>query len=247
MKTKFLILIACMSLMLVGCENNVSNDTEPEAQIRVFRFKNPDYRNHLIVYDGKEHFVFINGNRCDKAFYKPEEVEFTERFRNPYWELPNGWYLTDWAWGGNYILHVYPDDYYGNVILEDVTVDNYKSYLYNGEYLFSKDLAHKKLPSDEIFEQRSILVKDLLQYLYPNGNYPLIDYHTWNNKNNIDTIITLNQLDYHTAIFGKPAVASGVTCLCEKAEEMDKYWELLQSQLTEAINNGDWDATWKIK
>jgi hypothetical protein len=57
----------------------------------------------------------------------------------------------------------------------------------------------------------------------------------------------LNQLDYHTAIFGKPAVASGVTCLCEKAEEMDAYWELLQSQLTEVINNGDWDSTWKIK
>ena len=119
--------------------------------------------------------------------------------------------------------------------------------MYNGEFLFSKDLAHKKLSSNEIFEQRSILVKDLLQYLYPTGNYPLIDYHEWDEKNNIDTIITLNQLVYHTAIFGRPAVAAGSTCLCEKAEEMDAYWELLQRQLTVIINNGDWDSTWKIK
>ena len=68
MKTKILTLIAFISLLLVGCENNVSYDPEPQPQIRVFRFKKPEYRDHLIVYDGKDHFVFINGNRCDKAF-----------------------------------------------------------------------------------------------------------------------------------------------------------------------------------
>ena len=156
-------------------------------------------------------------------------------------------YLTDWAWGGTSFIHVYPDNYYGNVILTDVTVDNYRDYLYDESYLFSKDHAHIKLPSNEIFEQRFIKLKDLLQYLYPDGNYPLIEYHKWNKKYNIDTIMTMNQLYFHESISNTGYVTPGSTCLCEKAEEMDKYWELLQSQLTEVINNGDWDAIWRKK
>lgn len=254
MKTKIYFLTVCLSALLISCENNNSYAPKPKPHLSVFKFKNPDYRNHLIVYDGNEHFVFINGNTCDKAFYKQwplngvsEEIEFTERFRNPFWELPDGWFLTDWAWGGGSFIHAYPDEYYGNVILTDVTVDNYKSYLLEGSYLFSKDLAHIKLPSDEIFEQRFIYIEDLLQCLYPDGNYPLIDCHEWNVKNNIDTVLTMSQLYYHDALFNSPSVALEETCLCEKAVEMDEYWGLLQRQLTEVINNGDWDSIWRKK
>lgn len=221
--------------------------------VTIVKFKNSLYINHLIVSNYSKDScgsILMRGNQCERTqwltFWDYDadgskidgywNFNFPERLRDPFWALPNGWYLVDWAWFG--FDTPYPFD--GNTILTEVTFDNYREY---GISEFDKSVPHKYMGNkDNIFESRRIAIADLMGYFYPDGNYPQYKLHIFDRIQGVDTITTFpNQLFYHSHLSGTRPVSNVTNCLCEIADEMDAYWTILQSELTQLINNGDLD------
>ena len=257
MKTK-VIVIACFCLGIVtfcsSCNGNVVEDEEPQPSVLIIKFKDPAYRNNLIVsnYDDKGVFILMRGNLCERTYFAtwpslcPELhrslddiiawYDSLERVRDPFWELPQGWFLIDWAWFG---LDGFPYPYTGNTVLSDFTYDNYME---NGSCFFDKSLPHITKDRNDLYELRMINVADLMAYTTPNGEYPTFTLHSWDVVRGIDTIVEYsNQYFYHSVLRQLHPVSNETHCLCGMADEMDSYWAYVQNQLSDLINNGDLD------
>lgn len=254
MKTSFFILVVLLGTMLfIGC-NNGELDVEPQPYVLIVKFKDVSYKNHLIVTDYSEgadgNSILMRGNWCERTQYltfSENDVDgskingedwnfsFPERIRDPFWALPDGWYLIDWAWHG--LSTPYPYD--GNTILTDVTFDNYRTY---GPSEFDKSVPHVYKGRKNIFESRMINIADLMGYSYPDGNYPSYKMRSYNKTSGADSIkVFANQYFYHRVLACTKPVSNFENCLCERADELDGYWADLQSQITILINNGDLD------
>ena len=237
-------------IFLFGC--NQEKDVEPPQSITIVKFKDPAYTKNVIVWnnDNMEKMVLLRGNKCEHTFWtcfpiydrdgssmlgETDEVKFPERYRDPFWALPDGWYLIDWAWC-NLKSEAYP--YLGYTILTDVTFDNL--YEYKSCY-FDKSLPHVSLPKDQLYEQKIIRIADLMAYIHPDGKYPSYEFSYYDNHFEKDTVfVAPNQYFFHCWLGGYLPIASNVqTCLCGLADQVDNYWAELQNQLTILIENGD--------
>ena len=253
MKTslQFFLLMCICALSFTNCDGRQPQAVEPESYVTIVKFTNPSYINNLIVTDyGGDNLFLMKGNLCEHTHYIsfPEkdvdgtiingdtEFNFPERIRNPFWELPDGWYLIDWAWYG--LSTAYPYD--GNTILTETNFQNYRE---NPSSEFDKSIPHISFNSKkDIFDARMINIADLMAYSYPDGNYPSYEYHYFNKNTGVDTTETIfNQYFYHKKLCHTRPVSNITNCLCEIADEMDKYWSLLQEQIAELIQNGDLD------
>ena len=226
--------------------------SQPQPGVTIVKFKDHKYINNLLVYDNKglDYFSLTRGNECEYTYWQnyprweadssllgaSEEANFPESHRYPFWALPDGWYLIDWAWGN---LEGSPYPYVENVILTDVTYENFYEYGYH----FDKSLPHIFLTADKMYERKFIKIGDLMAYMYPDGNYQSFELHYYNTRLEKDIVyVASNQYFLHKAFagYGDLPVASNVqTCLCSMADQMDAYWAVLQNQLATLINNGD--------
>lgn len=218
-------------ITLSSCKQNA--DTEIPAHYSLVKFTNPEYKNYVIVsdYETVDHFILMRGNRCvkDKDHpYLPYSWDYSilERPHNPYWELPDGWFLIDWAW------IQYPLD--GDVLLSDISWDRY-----DGHHVFDKSEPHIK---GNIFEEkREVLSVDLMHYSHPDGQYIEIVSKVRDSLGNYVEKIYPNEAAYHRHLCFIPTVSDESECLCENSEEKDNFWSIIQSQLAIAIENGDLD------
>lgn len=253
MKARLLILSLLISLLFASGCGGQSGIREPKPSVGIIRIKDPVCLKNVIVWsdDDKEIMTLDRGNECEHTFFqsfpRPDydgsllgatgEVNFPERYRDPFWELADGWYLIDWAWG-NLSGSAYP--YLGSTILTDVTFDNLYEY---GTCIFDKSVPHITKPRDELYVKKCIYIGDLMAYIYPDGNYPPIEMHYYNTRLEKDVVyVAPNQYFFHMALGGSvdlPVASNVQTCLCSLADQMDAYWALLQNQLTTLINNGD--------
>ena len=242
-------------LLLSGCGGEPQMMLEPEASIVIVRFKNPAYTKNVIVWgnDNMAHLTLMRGNACERTFWRDfptrdydgslflgetDTVKFKERYRDPFWALPDGWYLIDWAWHGIGAM-AYP--YLGNTILTDVTFENLYEY---GTCNFDKSVPHKAFARDDLYEKKEIFVSDLMAYMHPDGNYPSFQLymphsHPYSETGNDTILESPNQYSYHTSLSHVPYASNVTTCLCELDDQMDAYWATLQNQLATLINNGD--------
>ena len=242
----FYLLILPVLFMTNSCTQRQPAMTAPEPGVTIVKLKDPLCTKNLIVWgnDDMKGFVLMRGNECEHTYWQSfpvrdadgsllggtDEVNFPERYRDPFWALPDGWYLIDWAWS------TYP--YVGYTILTDVTFEN--MYEYRSCY-FDKSLPHITKPRDELYETKYIYVGDLMAYIHPDGNYPSYELRYHSNVYDKDTVFVANQYFFHSGLeCGELPIASNVgTCLCGLADQMDAYWAVLQNQLTTLINNGD--------
>lgn len=277
MKTRFLsIMLICMLVICYGCNNEVdpreteenptqsttttpSQDLEPQPYVLIVKFKDPSYKEHLIVSDYSNgeggDFILMRGNNCERTQYltfgyldadgskingEAWDFAFPERLRDPFWALPDGWYLIDWAWS---ISTPYP--FRGNTVLTEITFDNYRNY---GVSEFDNSVPHISKDYKELYDQKEIKIADLMGYSYPDGKYPSYKLHIYgkytyrdyNYDYDYDRTFT-NPNSYHQALMRVQPVSHVKNCLCEVADELDTYWAQLQNQLTTLINNGDLD------
>lgn len=249
MKTKNALYLLLVSIMFIvtGCNGGRAGVTAPKPSVTIVKFKDPAYTKNVIVWgnDKTNTFSLMRGNECEHTYWMcyPErerdgsllgatnEVKFPERYRDPFWALPDGWYLIDWAWG-NLSSQAYP--YIGHTILTEVTFDN----LYDYETCnFDKSMSHITMPRDEIFITKDINIGDLMAYIHPDGNYPSFELRVG------DVVYTTasNQYFFHELLKRRPVASNVSTCYCGLADQMDEYWAVLQNQLTTLINNGDLD------
>lgn len=256
MKTEIcLIFIILVTMIFEGCETRPILNSPPDGpapSVLIIRFKGPAYMKHLIVTSDHDQTgsLLMRGNQCERTQYLTFgeydadgskmtgdwNFSFPERLRDPFWSLPDGWYLIDWAWFG--LETPYP--FNGNTILTDITLENYREY---GASSFDKSVPHIYFDSqNKIFESRKIKVADLMGYSYPDENYPSYTLREYDKKNGIDTIVTYpNQYFYFKQICHTRAVSNVTNCCCEIADELDAFWTLLQSQIANVINNDDLD------
>ncbi len=224
--------VIALTATFISCEQE-EEALPPALTVTLMKFKEPSYVNHLIVQDTKnsDQFTFMRGNQCSASYlYNFGGIDWTYDFpslegRTPYVELLDGWYLVDWPW------FQYP--YGGQILLTDVTWENYK-----GEWLFDKSSPHI---SGNIYERKDIRVVDLVVYSYPDGNYPTFTFRSPNS----DYEVELNEYLYISKHIGGPEIGpmhyldTNGDCLCNRVEEMDNLWGLLQWQLNTLIENGD--------
>lgn len=242
-------------LLLSGCSGESPVALPPEPSIVIVRFKDPAYTKNVIVWDSgsTQNLTLMRGNACEHTFWRDfpirdydgslflgetDSVKFKERYRDPFWALPDGWYLIDWAWYGINGM-AYP--YLGNTILTDVTFENLYEY---GTCMFDKSMPHKTYASDDLYEKKEIFVSDLMAYMHPDKDYPSfvlhVPYPNPYSKTGNDTILeSPNQYSYHTSLSNVPYASNVYTCLCDLDDQMDAYWAILQNQLATLINNGD--------
>ena len=248
MKTKlFAGVIIGVVFLFTACSSQPEiGDNEPEEpSVIIVKFKDPAYAEHVIVtdYENVNSLVLMRGNMCDVFFHKefPEspsdgniESDVKDRLRKPFWSLPDGWVLIDWAWFGT-TGQAYP--YNGNCVLTDVTWDNFYDY---NTYHFEREIPHiTKLPQ-ELYIKKGIRIADLMAYSYPDGNYPTFQIHYVNEKNDYDSILTYsNEYFYFNALKRKRTDTSECLCCNETAEDLENLWRLLQSQISKLIENGD--------
>lgn len=236
-------------LLLPGCDDSRGGPNGPETSVTIVRFKDPACTKNVIVWDvkGDKRFVLMRGNKCERTYWinfprredensifldPADEVNFKERYRDPFWALPDGWYLIDWAWC-NLVSDAYP--YLGHTLLTDVTFDNLYDY---GDCYFDKSLPHKTVE----YEKKIIYIGDLMAYMHPDGNYPSFELRYTAPNSGKDIVYTQrNQYFFHSGLgMDYLPVASNVRpCLCDMDEQMDAYWAVLQNQLSTLINNGD--------
>lgn len=248
------ILLSFTTVLFVNCSKNNRNLADPQPYVLIVKFKDPSYKNHLIVTDYSRNTgggsTLMRGNWCERTQWltfgdidadgskidgRSWDYDFQERFRDPFWALPDGWYLIDWAWHG--LSTPYPYD--GNTVLTEVTFENYTQY---GMSEFPDSMPHIYKDRNDIFESRMIYVADLMGYSYPDGKYPSYSLREYNKKSGYDTLLIYsNQYFYHDMLMGIRPVSKFGNCLCEIADELDGYWAVLQSQITTVINNGDLD------
>ena len=249
----FYLLMLPVLFMMNSCTQRQLAMTAPEPGVTIIKIKDPVCLKNVIVWsnDDMEKMVLMRGNRCEHTFWTSwpspdmdgsilgatDEVNFPERYRDPFWELSDGWYLIDWAWC-NLKSDAYP--YLGYTILTDVTFENLYEY---GTCKFDKSVPHVSKPKDELYETKSIHVGDLMAYLHPDGKYKSYEMHYYDNLLEKDTVyIASNQYFFHCWLGGYLPVASNAnTCLCGLADQVDAYWAELQNQLTILIKNGDLD------
>ena len=230
----FLHLCMCIIIgaVLLSCENNRPMPEPADSAVYIVKFTKPSDVNNLIVTDyGWEHFILMRGNCCSANFLKNTSgrdwiYEFPSiEDRIPYIELADGWYLIDWTW------QYYP--YNGKVLLTDVTWDNY-----HGEHLFDRSISY--ISGDDIYEKKEIEIGKLVNYLYPDGNYPTFKYNS----------IMLNEFRYFHTLYGGryscegkalPYLGNEGECVCSRVSEMDTLWEFIRQQLITVIKNGDLD------
>ena len=241
-------------LLLSGCGSEPEpSRLAPEASIVIVRFKDPAYTKNVIAWEDNKVISLMRGNACEHTFWRDfpkrdddgslflgetDTVKFKERYSDPFWALPDGWYLIDWAWHGMNGL-AYP--YLGSTILTDVTFENLYEY---GTCNFDKSVPHKTYNRDDLYERKIIYVSDLMAYMHPDGNYPSFKLfmphpHPYSETGNDTTVVIPNQYFYHDALCRVPYASNVYTCLCELDDQMDAYWATLQNQLTTLINNGD--------
>ena len=250
MKARLLILSLLISLLFASGCGGQSGIREPKPSVGIIRIKDPVCLKNVIVWsdDDKEIMTLDRGNQCEHTFFqsfpRPDydgsllgatgEVNFPERYRDPFWELADGWYLIDWAWH-NVANNPYPN--LGYTILTEVTFANLYDY---GTCIFDKSVPHISRSRDELYETRRIYIADLMAYIYPDGNYPPIEHYRYIKEEQKEELVSYpNQYFYHQGLYNAPIASNVVTCLCDMADEMDAYWALLQNQLTTLINNGD--------
>lgn len=249
----------CAASLLLGCTHDHFTSPPMEALpgVTIVKFNDSSYRNHLIVSNYNRDsggFILMRGNQCERTqwltFWDYDadgskidgewNFSFPERLHDPFWALPNGWYLIDWAWFG--FDTPYPFD--GNTILTEVTFDNYREY---GVSDFDKSVPHRYMGNTEnIFESRKIDIADLMRYSYPKGNYPSYSLRLYNKLQETDTVIICpDQYSYYEQLAHIRPVSHVENCRCEIADELDAFWALIQSQLTTLINHGDLDKMQK--
>lgn len=251
---KLLYLLIILTLFLMdSC--NTGHDKEDSFSpdiVTIVKFKDPAFTQNVIVWsnDDMEKMVLMRGNKCEHSYWTSwpdldmdgsllgatDEVNFPERYRDPFWELSDGWYLIDWAWC-NLKSDAYP--YLGYTILTDVTFENLYEY---GTCKFDKSVPHVSKSRNELYETKYIHVGDLMAYFHPDGKYPSYELHYYDFFERKDTmLIAPNQYFFHSGLGSdRLPIASNVqTCLCDLADQMDAYWAELQNQLTELIKNGD--------
>lgn len=247
-KALFLFIIVVL-FVVCGCKGS---STEPDLGVTIVRFKEPAYINNLLVYEnkGKDHFSLTRGNKCEHSYWQmyptgdkdgsilgaTDEVNFTESHRYPFWALPDGWYLIDWAWGNLAGDSPYP--YIENVVLTDVTYENFYDI---GPDTFDKSLPHIILTAKNMYEKKFIKLKDIIAHAPQDNNHPPFELHYYNTISDTEIIFSQTNQEYFHMALGKGdlVVASNVSdCLCNHADQMDEYWALLQNQLTALINNG---------
>ena len=249
MRNQTLWLLLLVSLFVSGCRG--SSKPLPDPGITIVKFRNTNYINNLLVYEekGKEYFSLTRGNLCEHSYWQhhpendrdgsvlgaTEEVNFTESYRNPFWSLTDGWYLIDWAWGNLSGDSPYP--YIENVILTDVTYDNYYSI---GPHRFDKSLQHIILTPENMYRKKFIKLRDLIALAPLEDGHPTFELHYYNA---LDSEVVFSQSDqylFHVGLgSGDLVIASNASdCLCNHADQMDAYWAVLQNQLTTLINNG---------
>ena len=255
MKTKNLLcLFFFMATFLMNSCNSgqkTITGTELADLVTIIKIKDPVCLKNVIVWsnDDMEKMFLMRGNKCEHTFWtswpspdldgsilgSTDEVNFPERYRDPFWELSDGWYLIDWAWC-NLKGDAYP--YLGYTILTDVTFENLYEY---GTCKFDKSVPHISKPKNELYETKTIHVGDLMAYLHPNGKYESYEMHYYDSILEKDTVhIAPNQYFFHCWLGGYLPVASNAnTCLCGLADQVDAYWAELQNQLTILIKNGD--------
>lgn len=238
--------------LITGCNGGKAGMTAPKASVAIVHFKDPVYTKNLIVWgnENTEFFDLTRGNQCERTYLTASprrdtdgsilgasgEFNFPERYRDPFWALPDGWYLIDWAWC-NLADQAYPD--IGHTILTEVTFDNFYDY---GTCVFDKSIPHITLPREEIFVMKRIYIGDLMAYMHPDGNYPSFKISLYDDHYEKDTIyVCSNQYFFHECLWHIPVASNVRTCLCGLADQMDEYWAVLQNQLTTLINNGDLD------
>ena len=254
MKKTVIFAIMLIAVFFSSCGwTNIVEDTEPRPYVLIIKFKDPAYRNNLIVsnYDDMEKLVLMRGNLCERTYFltwpslcpelnsSPDEIiawyDSLERIRDPFWNLPQGWFLIDWAWNG--LGEAYPYD--GNTILNDFT---YYNYMENGSCYFDKSLPHITKDRHDLYELRMINIADLMAYTTPSGEYPTFTIHSWDVVHDLDTVIAFsNQYFYHSSLRTIHPISNTTHCLCGMADEMDGYWAYVQNQLSDLINNGDLD------
>ena len=230
----FYLLMLPVLFMMNSCTQRQLAMTAPEPGVTIVKIKDPVCLKNVIVWsnDDMEKMVLMRGNRCEHTFWTSWP---SPDFRDPFWELSDGWYLIDWAWC-NLKSDAYP--YLGYTILTDVTFENLYEY---GTCKFDKSVPHVSKPKDELYETKTIHVGDLMAYLHPDGKYKSYEMHYYDSILQKDTVyIASNQYFFHCWLGGYLPVASNAnTCLCGLADQVDAYWAELQNQLTILIKNGD--------
>lgn len=257
MNTHFKLLFLFGITILFACCDSAVKDPTPPAYVLVVKFQEPFYKDHLIVSDyskGKGGgSILMRGNKCERTQYltfsendrdgskidgSSWDYSFPERIRDPYWALPDGWYLIDWAWFG--LSTPYPYD--GNTVLSNITFDNYRQY---GVSEFADSVPHVYFTDREkMYVTRMIQISKLMEYSYPDGNYP--SYYEKLPKEYAKEYATANcnQDEYHriiSTISSTRPVSKEGDCLCSMADELDSYWAVLQSQISSVIQNNDWE------
>ena len=248
------ILFSFTTVLFVNCSKNNRDLAKLQPYVLIVKFKDPFYKDHLIVTDYSRNTgggsILMRGNWCERTHWLTLgerdvdgskidglswDYDFPERFRDPFWALPDGWYLIDWAWHG--LSTPYPYD--GNTVLTEVTFENYTQY---GMSEFPDSIPHIYKDRKDIFESRMIYVADLMGYSYPDGKYPSYSLREYNKRSGCDTLLIYsNQYFYHDKLMGIRPVSKYGYCLCEMADELNEYWAVLQSQITNVINNDDLD------
>ena len=94
----YLISFIVAALLLQSCQQNTGELVAmPTNGMTYVKFASPEYINYVVVEDiqkdetGKRYCGIRGGGGCC------EELHFGS---SPYIELPNGYYLVDWKWGG---------------------------------------------------------------------------------------------------------------------------------------------------
>lgn len=225
MKARVSLFSVVVLLLLFNSCGPRNGMTEPEPYYTLMRFTDSMYRNNVIinrVYDGDTcYYRMMRGNQCignpnhmDDAQRHWEDYDIPERPRDPYWELPDGWYLVDWAWRN------FP--YTNLTLLTEMTWDEY-----DGNADFDPSMPH--INSGFVAEVRLVPAQILMEYSHPDGNYPMFESLHNGLRNEYWFLTDMN----HTR-----ALNNTGDCLCEHAEKWDEFWAYIQTELAAAINNG---------
>lgn len=232
--------------MMFSCSNHPQpRVVEPEPIVIIVKFTDPFYKEHVIVndYENTSALLLMRGNLCDRKFEEdfPEgrrtdnfDYDRQDRLRNPFWELPDGWFLIDWSWFG---INGAAYPYTGNCVLTDVTWDNFYDYK---SYVFDRSIPHITKKRKELYTKKSIYIADLMGYSHPDGNYPTFQIRYVDESSDYDSTYTYtNEYTYFRALTDMPWNTSECLCCTEWVEDLDKLWTLLHSQLSALIENGD--------
>lgn len=229
MKPKFFINATLLLMLVSFCSCGPRNGvTAPEPYYTLIRFTDPAYRNNIIVnrvYVGDTcYFEIMRGNQCignpnhlDYEQRHWEDYDIPERPRDPYWELPDGWFLVDWAW------RYFP--YRNLTLLTEMTWDKY-----DGNYQFDTSVPH--INSGFIEEIQYLGAKELMYESHPDGNYPI--FESWLNGPRNEYQFYLDML--HSKALSKDTIYD---CLCAHADKCDEFWAYIQTEIAASIKKGN--------